>query len=120
MEQRPTWKDKVMGFFFEPEEEAVRDSHALSLDLSGWQFWLVLIGLSVLLGMTAFSYMYTYKMSQTVEDLCAVPLQQIGSYTAKGGVFEMNTTKGPVFVLLEPMQTDSTTHRHLKCTVTGL
>lgn len=120
MEQQIKWKKKLVDFFYEPEREVKRDSNVVTVELSGWKLFFVIMGGSCIAGMTTFSYVYTFQMSRAMETLCTVPIQQMSGSAANGGIFEVNTLKGPVLVELEPIQTDSTTHRHLMCTIPEL
>lgn len=115
MEQRAKWKEKVMHLFFE-EEEIEREPNTFVLELAGWKAILVTITLISLISMTVFSYMYIFKTARAVEALCTTPFQQMG-VAARGGMFEVGTSKGPMLVILEPVATESMTHRHLKCTI---
>ena len=117
MEQQVKWKERLVDLFYEPEDEVERDPNLFVLELSGWKLFFVIIGLSCIMSMTIFSYVYIFNMYRTVQTLCSVPLQQMSGSVAKGGIFEVNTSKGPMLVELEPIPTDSTTHRHLKCTI---
>lgn len=118
--EQVSWKEKVMNHFFELEDDIERDPNVWVLELNWWKFIILTVAIVGVMSMTIFSYMYTYKMYHAVNSICTAPIHQKGLYTTKGGMFTVSTSHGSKLVILEPLETDSTTHRHLKCTIPEL
>lgn len=120
MAQQTKWKEKIVYYFFEEEDEQVkRDPNVITLELTGWKSIGAFIGLVCIASMTVFSYVYVFTSARTVEKLCTIPLEEMSGAT-RGGAFEVGTSKGPMLVILEPMEIESTTHRYLTCTVPNI
>lgn len=105
-----------MYYFFEEDEQIEDNPNVMTFELTGWKSIAVFIGLACIASVTVFSYVYLFTSTRTVEKLCTIPLEEMSGAT-RGGAFEVGTSKGPMLVLLEPVEVESTTHRHLTCTV---